>query len=381
MKKIKVDILGSCISRVVLIDGDYTIKGTADERIEVEYFFDKNNIVSCMMPAPFTKEEIESIRPEELYDRNRINSLKQGLTKETVQMILDGEAEYLILDLYALSVSVAVYKNTTFSNCAYEFYRTSLSKKYESQIGEINFMKLPTFIWYPYIDLFFKEIGKKFDKDHIILNRFHSCKKYIDVDGSVKDIPEKYFKPFNGDYRYNDGIRKLEDYIIEKIDPYVIDLSKYFIVDEEYWGNVNGVHYQKIYYKEAFNKFKDIVFSNKSSRVNDKISNIAVSQILSLPMANEEEYLKYFNEIEYPLVSCDILDNICKELMTKEMVKNRKVLSELYLLASDFEEKLSDNSILQEEKIEFLIKNLSKKYIEDYKEFINYVLNFYKNVL
>ena len=98
-------------------------------------------------------------------------------------------------------------------------------------------------------------------------------------------------------------------------------------------------------------------------------------------MANEEEYLKYFNEIEYPLVSCDILDNICKELMTKEIVKNRKVLSELYLLASDFEEKLSDNSILQEEKIEFLIKNLSKKYIEDYKEFINYVLNFYKNVL
>ena len=173
MKKIKVDILGSCISRVVLIDGDYTIKGTADERIEVEYFFDKNNIVSCMMPAPFTKEEIESIRPEELYDRSRINSLKQGLTKETVQMILDGEAEYLILDLYALSVSVAVYKNTTFSNYAYEFYRTSLSKKYESQIGEINFMKLPTFIWYPYIDLFFKEIGKKFDKDHIILNRFH----------------------------------------------------------------------------------------------------------------------------------------------------------------------------------------------------------------
>lgn len=42
---VKVNVLGSCISRVSLLDGNTKSHGTADDDIELEYYLDKQNIV------------------------------------------------------------------------------------------------------------------------------------------------------------------------------------------------------------------------------------------------------------------------------------------------------------------------------------------------
>ncbi len=52
--KVKINVLGSCISRVSLLDGNQSAHGIADDRMELCNFLDKQNIVCAMMPAPFT---------------------------------------------------------------------------------------------------------------------------------------------------------------------------------------------------------------------------------------------------------------------------------------------------------------------------------------
>mgnify|MGYP000787256738 CR=1 FL=1 len=49
-QKIKINVLGSCISRVSLLDGVQSEHGIADDRLELGYFLDKQNIVAAMMP-------------------------------------------------------------------------------------------------------------------------------------------------------------------------------------------------------------------------------------------------------------------------------------------------------------------------------------------
>ncbi|SFU80412.1 hypothetical protein SAMN04487886_11752 [Clostridium sp. DSM 8431] len=378
MKSVTLDILGSCISRMILLDGDYKKKGVVNKDIKLEYFFDKNNIVSSMMPSPFAREEIESIKEEELYAPDRIKSLKQGINKDTLPMIMNGKADYLLIDFHDLTLAVSVYENTTFSNCAYEFYNTELYRKYEGKIGNVNFMDVPEFLWYPYIDLFFNEILKKFDSNHIILNRFHACKFYIDKNLHVKEIPDTFRKPFHAKYEYNEKVKKLEEYIISKVNPYIIDLTKYFITDERYWDNLNGVHYQKYFYEEASIELQDILFNDNSERVHDKISALRVSQILNDDLANDEEYIKYLNEIAKPFVSCKVLDDICNILTYKEIAKNRKVLAELYKSAYNLKEKINKEGISEKDKITLLVQSLSDEYTKKYEEIIIFIKNFYE---
>ena len=44
----------------------------------------------------------------------------------------------------------------------------------------------------------------------------------------------------------------LEQYFIDKYNPWVIDLSKYFMGDQNSWENLNGAHFEKQFYRETF---------------------------------------------------------------------------------------------------------------------------------
>jgi len=57
------------------------------------------------------------------------------------------------MDLFDMQNDFAVYKETAFATCAHEFF-----KRYEAGIGLANFMTIPQWIWYPYIDIFFEKI-------------------------------------------------------------------------------------------------------------------------------------------------------------------------------------------------------------------------------
>ena len=76
---VKINVLGSCVSRISLLNGELNGHGIYGENMQLGYFLDKQNIVSAMMPPAFSKEEIDSIRAEEIYDPSRIHAFIKAL--------------------------------------------------------------------------------------------------------------------------------------------------------------------------------------------------------------------------------------------------------------------------------------------------------------
>lgn len=257
--KTKVIILGSCVSRISMLDGDQNGHGVASDNLELEYFLDKQNIALAMMPSAFSREEVSSVTAEQLWDKSRINTVKQSLNKDTVPLIMESDAEYLVMDLFDFQTNFAILGTTAFDTNAYEFMNTVLFQKYQNNIQVSNFMELPEWFYYPYVDLFFKEIMHKFDSDHIILNRFRANTYYLAKDGIIREIPDNFKNPFQANDRYNVPLRKLEDYIIQKYHPYVIDLSKFYMGDENVWGNIQGAHFENEFYHETFETINHII--------------------------------------------------------------------------------------------------------------------------
>ncbi|MBO5093611.1 MAG: hypothetical protein J6C33_04545 [Lachnospiraceae bacterium] len=270
MCKTKVIILGSCVSRISMLDGNKNGHGIAADDMELCYFLDKQNIALAMMPPAFSKEEVSSVTAAQLWDKSRIKTVRQSLNKDTVKLIMESDAEYLIMDLFDFQTNFAVLGTTAFDTNAYEFMNTILFKKYQKNIRVSNFMELPEWIYYPYVDLFFKEIMKKYDSEHIILNRFRANTYYLSRDGKIKEIPDNYKNPYQANDKYNVSLRKLEEYIITKYKPYVIDLSKFYMGDENVWSNLQGAHFEKEFYHETLEIICHIIRERPEKKIWDR---------------------------------------------------------------------------------------------------------------
>lgn len=255
----KFNILGSCISRIIMLNGEPHLHGIYGDDMQLGYFLDKQNIALAMLPAPFPQAELDAIDESCLYEKSRIHSLRQCLDKSTVNLLLASDAEYLIMDLYDFQNDFMVYGDTAFSTCAHEFLNTELFRRHKEQLRVGNFMQMPTLDWYGYVDMFFGQVMQKYDADHIILNRFRSNRYYQGKDGRIHQIPDSFKQPYHSNDKYNGQLGELEEYIIAKYQPYVIDLSKYYICDENMWSNLNGAHFEKEFYQDAYEIVCNIV--------------------------------------------------------------------------------------------------------------------------
>ncbi|MBE5936751.1 MAG: hypothetical protein E7265_01835 [Lachnospiraceae bacterium] len=263
---IKINVLGSCVSRVALLDGDRTAHGIVGEGVELGYFLDKQNIICAMTSSPFSREEIDSVRAEEIYDPARIKTLKQCLSKETVSMLFSPKADYIVIDLYDMQNDFGIFNGKIFSTCAHEFFQTELFRKYANDIAVANFMLMPKDRVFHMSDVFFDKLLEVYDSDHIILNRFRSNTYYLSKEGYILHVPDMYKKPYHSNDAYNEPLWSLEEHIIEKYNPYVIDLSKYFCGDANYWDNLNGAHFEKEFYRETYDQIMRIVRGESKER-------------------------------------------------------------------------------------------------------------------
>ncbi len=320
------DIIGSCVSRVPFINGSLTQHGTVNSYLKMQHFFDKNNIICCMMPVPFLTEEIDSIPASELWDTSRIHALRQALNKSTLSLLSEGKSDYLVLDFFDFQIEHAIFNNIPFSTCAHEFLNTNLFRKHISDIGLFHWKDISPSLYYPYVDLFFQEVLKIFDCNHIILNRFQAVSHYIDKKFHVQPVPAVFMQPFQANYHYNYLVRQLEDYVIEKYQPYVIDLTKYFIGDENKWENIQGAHFQNEYYTESLSIMKNIIFNQPSQKVFDQLTPEIVVRIFSSNL-NDMEFESYLHNVScIPLCTGYSLDAAFSHLNVEDIVSNRQAI-------------------------------------------------------
>lgn len=270
----KISVLGSCISRVSLLYGlqqEHGIYHGEEHGVELEYFLDKHNIALALMPPPFSREEVETITRDQLTDKSRVQSLKQQLMKETVPLLLNGESEYLVMDFYDFHNYVFSYKDTFFCTQSNEFCGTDLGKKYLKDLRAWNLFGLQKDVLYGLVDRFFDTIMQKFDSDHIILNRFWTNALMLYTDGKIGLVPEECKEPFQCHERYNADCYQLEQHVIEKYHPYVIDLTKYFLGDANIWNNWNASHFERQFYRETYDQIMGIVSGKSKEKYFDKV--------------------------------------------------------------------------------------------------------------
>lgn len=96
------------------------------------------------IPPPFSREEVTEIKAEELWDKTRLRALQQCLNKDTLQMLMEFDAEWLVMDQFDMQTDFAVCNDTMFSTCAHEFLNTRLCKNNEKRIETGNILALPT---------------------------------------------------------------------------------------------------------------------------------------------------------------------------------------------------------------------------------------------
>lgn len=270
----KISVLGSCVSRISLLRGYLHEHGIVDgekNNVELEYFFDKHNLALALLPPPFPREEVEEIVSEMLWDKSRDKSLRQQLNKDTVPMLLDGEAEYLVIDLYDFHNYILSYQDTAFCTQANEFLKTPLFDRHVEELIKYNLLEMPTWVVYPMVDRFFECIIKKFDSDHIILNRFRANKYMLYENGQIGYIPDICTRDFQCNEKYNTPCAKLEEHIINKFNPWVIDISRFFMGDANLWDNWNASHFEKEFYRETYDQIIRIVNGQTNCRYYDKV--------------------------------------------------------------------------------------------------------------
>ena len=268
----KVNVLGSCVSRISLLKGERDGHGIYGDKADFGYFLDKQNIALAMMPPPDFAEEALSIKVEELHDKSRLKSLCQNIMKSTVDLLLTSDADYLVMDLYDFDNSFIIYGNTAFGTQAGEFLGTELFKRYSSDMTLGCFFEMPGWVYYPYVDLFFEKISKKYDADHIILNRFRANTYFLHTNGEIGLVPEGSKMLFQCKDKYNERRKQLEEYIIKKYNPYVIDISKFFMGDANLWpDNLNGAHFEKEFYRETYDQIMRIIYGETDIRYYDKV--------------------------------------------------------------------------------------------------------------
>jgi hypothetical protein len=146
------------------------------------------------------------ISAEELCDKSRIISLHQCLNKSTVKMLLESDAEWLVMDLFDMQNDFLIFRETAFATCAHEYLRTnSFNKKNDIKVA--NFMNLPKWIWYPYVDIFFEKILKNMIQ--VISNLFPSNTYYLDKDGRIMEIPDNFKNSYQANDKFNQPLREL----------------------------------------------------------------------------------------------------------------------------------------------------------------------------
>lgn len=316
----KITILGSCVSRVSLLDGEQKGHGIAGDIMELEYFLDKQNIALAMMPPPFDRETVETITVEELWDRTRLQSLKQTLLKDTISLLMNGESEYLIMDFYDFQNDFFSYKDTAFATQAHEFVNTRVFRQYKEKLSRWCFYEMPTWVYYPWVDCFFDLILQKFDADHIILNRFRANTYYLSIEGNILPIPDNCKMPYQCNDKYNEKARALEDYVIRKYQPYVIDLSKFFMGDANTWGNLQGAHFEREFYRETYDHVVRIVKRETKEKYFSKPKFFAVDR------RGIDEDRKWAFDVEKGLKTMEML-------VEKEDILWLNVLDKLYMHA------------------------------------------------
>ena len=104
-----------------------------------------------------------------------------------------------------------------------------------------------------------------------------------------------------GNMKYNKALAELEEWLIKRHNPYVIDVTKYFIADQNFEPDVTPVHYEENYRKSAWALMKHILLERPERRYFDELPKSVTADLLNRKVSDTafggiyRDYKKPFN--------------------------------------------------------------------------------------
>lgn len=259
MSKIKIGVIGSCVSR----DG-FNSQFVKDYKQFYKCVLAQNHMsmISLMAnPVSFKPGKLQG----DITDFNK-QILMTELTKGVWDALKIQCPDYLILDFYAdVYFGVREAEDSYITNKTWLFKKTpfystldlkrtlNLDQNYEA------YMKL----WKQSVDTFMEKIKKEFPTIKIIVNKVHFTDTYISKEtNELKRITD------TGIFKYIDVEeinRQLDDfyrYFEENYDVYYINYDKEYHSDENHIWDLFYVHYTKDFYQDFTTKLISLILQD-----------------------------------------------------------------------------------------------------------------------
>ncbi|KAA8446797.1 DUF6270 domain-containing protein [Weissella paramesenteroides] len=280
MGKIKIAIIGSCVSR-----DNFNSMFIPNYKRYYDCVFHQNqmSMISLMSnPIPYDISEVDG--KLSAFDKRQFET---ELDKTALTNLLINQPDFLILDFFADSLmGVKEFGNSYITNKHLKFSETTLYKN-NSKGNEITLSKSPENyfnLWKESVNSFFKFMNSQLPQCKIIINQARFTDEYIDKSTGNKEKINNKIYPIDTDF-CNKWWKIFDEYIIQKFDVERISYDKkYFSVETHPWGMYH-VHYQKEYYFDFTSKLLEILINGlkqKLDRVNNIQSNISNLQNLNL---------------------------------------------------------------------------------------------------
>lgn len=186
--------------------------------------------------------------------------LSMDLEKRLPQSLEEDPADFLVVDMcYSAGHALCRWKDQVFTKNP-KFLESSFYAEHESELEEIDVLNDTEFDWKPYMDKYIDLILKYFDSSHIILVKSR-CPAWYVTHTHVRQLKKKSKKA------YNRRIKQLEDYFIERTDPYVVDIYSNYYVDFNHKKGFTMSSYEKPFYHHAKRIIATIIRTQPKQKV------------------------------------------------------------------------------------------------------------------
>lgn len=186
--------------------------------------------------------------------------LKMDLEKRLEWSLEEKPADFLVVDMcYTAGHGLYRWKDQVFTKNP-QFVKSEFLAEHEPEMEYIDVMRDREFDWKPYMDRFMELIGKYFDQNHIILVKSRCTDWYV-THTHVRKLKRKSKRA------YNRRIKELEDYFIEKMNPYVIDIYSHYYISYSQKSGIVMSSYEKPFYHHAKRLVSTIIRTQPEQRI------------------------------------------------------------------------------------------------------------------
>lgn len=255
-----VAILGSCVTR-----DNFNSKFISDYKDYYQCVLHQNqmSMISLMaQPIGFQFEDIDNIKS---FDKKQFAT---ELDKSFFKSMMLNNPDYLIIDFYGdVRFGVIEVEDTYITNKDFVFNKTSQFNKYKSKNAISLFDNEGEYFekWKKAVDKFMLKMKKEFPYCKVIINKARFTDKYYDLkEDTVKILSESGKNIVLDTNEYNKYLDMLDNYIIEKYNLDYFDFSayEYLAVEDHPWG-IYYVHYEKKYYEDFTEQFREKIIKDK----------------------------------------------------------------------------------------------------------------------